>query len=90
MGRDKLGRPRTRRPGGQSTGVRPPHLLSRRECLQRRYGHAVSLDNYRLSPDHVAELLGQAGLVVQTRVLREPLYAFEKSQQAFLLAHKTL
>ena len=54
------------------------------------YGHAVSLDNYRLSPDHVAELLGQAGLVVHTRVLREPLYAFEKSQQAFLLAQKTL
>lgn len=57
---------------------------------QEAYGHAVSLDNYRLSPDHVAELLGAAGLVVHTRVLREPLYTFEKSQQAFLLAQKSL
>ena len=52
------------------------------------YGRAVSLDNYRLSPDHVAESLGKAGLVVHTRVLREPLYAFEQTRQACLLAHK--
>ncbi len=52
------------------------------------YGHPVSLDNYRLSPGHVAELLGQAGLVVDTRVLREPSFAFERTQQAYLLAHK--
>lgn len=57
---------------------------------EEAYGHQVPLDNYRLSPDHVAELLGQAGFVVHTRMLREPFYAFEKTRQAFLLAHKTL
>lgn len=54
------------------------------------YGHAVSRDNYRLSLDHVADLLGQAGLVVHTRVLREPLFAFEKCRQGCLLANNTL
>ena len=52
------------------------------------YGRAVSLDNYRLSPHHVAELLTQAGLVVHTRMLREPMHVFEKCRQAYLLAHK--
>ena len=60
------------------------------EHVQRdeAYGHPVSLDSYRLSPDHVAELLTHAGLVVHTRMVREPLRAFEKNQQAFLLAQK--
>jgi SAM-dependent methyltransferase len=52
------------------------------------YGHPVTLDSYRLSPDHVAEMLMRAGLLVHTRMVREPLYAFEKTQQAYLLAHK--
>jgi hypothetical protein len=56
--------------------------------LQQAYGHAVSLDAYRLSPDRVADLLGRAGLVVHARVIREPDDA-EKVQQAYLLARKS-
>ncbi|MGH3333727.1 MAG: class I SAM-dependent DNA methyltransferase [Nocardioidaceae bacterium] len=53
------------------------------------YGHAVSLDAYRLSPVHVAELLSRTGLDVHTRVLRDPDGSgFEKTQQAYLLARK--
>jgi len=55
--------------------------------LEQAYGHAVSLDAYRLSPDRVAKLLSQAGLVVHTRLLREPDES-EKVQQAYLLARK--
>jgi hypothetical protein len=52
------------------------------------HGHAVSLDLYRRSPDLVAQLLSQAGLVVDAR-LREPEpEGFEKSQQAYLMARK--
>lgn len=52
------------------------------------YGHAVSLDSYRLSPDRVAELLNETGLVVHTRALREPAGEFEKTPQAYFLAHR--
>jgi SAM-dependent methyltransferase len=55
---------------------------------EQAYGHAVSLDAYRLPPDRVTELLGQAGLVVHARVLREPDEP-EKLQQAYLLARKS-
>jgi SAM-dependent methyltransferase len=60
------------------------------EHLQRdeAYGRVVSLDNYRLSLRHVADLLGMAGLGVHTRMLREPTFGFEKTQQAYLLARK--
>jgi SAM-dependent methyltransferase len=54
-------------------------------------GHAVSLDARHRPPDAVAAALGQAGLMVQARVLREPDQdgAFpEKTQQAFVLARK--
>jgi SAM-dependent methyltransferase len=59
------------------------------ECVHHKqaYGHAVSLDAYRLSPDHVAELLRQAGLAVHARLVREPDEP-EKLQQAYLLARK--
>jgi SAM-dependent methyltransferase len=53
------------------------------------YGHPVALVNYLHSPDHVEELLGQAGLAVETRVLREPDDSgFESVRQAYLLARK--
>jgi SAM-dependent methyltransferase len=55
---------------------------------QEAYGSAVSLDSYRLSPGHVEELLTRAGLVVHTRMLRDPLHDFERTQQAFLIAQK--
>jgi SAM-dependent methyltransferase len=55
--------------------------------LEQAYGHAVSLDVYRLPPDHVAELLSQAGLVETARLVREPDET-EKTRQGFLLARK--
>lgn len=55
--------------------------------LEQAYGHRVSLDAYRLPPGRVAGLLGQAGLAVHARLLREP-DGPEKTQQAYLLARK--
>ena len=40
--------------------------------LTEALGHAISLDFHRRQPDRVAGLLGQAGLVVRARLLREP------------------
>ena len=57
--------------------------------LEQAYGHAVSLDAYRLSPDVVSELLSQFGLVVNARLLREP-DKNETIQQAYLLARKSV
>jgi len=53
--------------------------------IEQAYGRTVSLDAYRLSPDGIAELLHQAGLIVTARVVRQP-EAREKVQQARLLA----
>ncbi|GAA4913019.1 class I SAM-dependent methyltransferase [Streptomyces coeruleoprunus] len=58
--------------------------------LDRAYGHELSLDVYWLPPDRIAGLMGEAGLVLDARVIREP-YESEKptqGQQGFLLAHK--
>lgn len=76
---------RTLAPGG--------HLLlafqvgDERNRLEQAYGHTVSLDAYRLPPDHIAELLGQAGFIEAARMVREP-GEMEKRPQAFLLARK--
>ena len=53
--------------------------------LEQAYGHAVSLDVYRLSPDVVSKRLTEAGLVSCAQLLREPDET-EKTRQAFLLA----
>jgi SAM-dependent methyltransferase len=55
--------------------------------LDQAYGHAVSLDAYRLSPETVCERLDRCGLDVRARVLREPDEP-EKVRQAYLLARK--
>jgi SAM-dependent methyltransferase len=55
--------------------------------IEQGYGHAVSLDAYRLDPDDVTELLASAGLLVQARLVRQP-DASEKVAQAYLLAQK--
>jgi SAM-dependent methyltransferase len=76
-------------PGGHvllafQAGDEPLHLT-------QALGHAISLDFHRRQPDRVAGLLGQAGLVVRARLLREPDddgdFA-ERTQQTFLLARK--
>lgn len=56
--------------------------------LEQAYGHAISLDAYRLSPDQVADLLRQAGLVVDAQLVREPRGEHEKTRQAYLMASK--
>jgi SAM-dependent methyltransferase len=76
-------------PGGHvllafQVGDEPLHLT---EAL----GHAISLEFHRRQPDQVADLLGQAGLVVRARLLREPddEGGFpERTPQAFLMARK--
>jgi len=55
--------------------------------LEHAYGHEVSLDVYRLSPDRVSELLRDSGLVVRTRLEREP-DAPERLPQAYLIARR--
>jgi SAM-dependent methyltransferase len=69
---------------GFQAGDRSLHLT---EAL----GRPVCLDFRRRQPDRVAELLGQAGLVVRARLVREPDDDGdfpEREQQAFLLARK--
>lgn len=56
--------------------------------LTQALGHAVSLDFHRRQPGGVAELLGQAGLVMRAQMLREPEEGVEKTAQAYLLARK--
>jgi SAM-dependent methyltransferase len=77
---------RVLRPGGQL-------LLAfqvggdERVHLERAYGHELSLDVYRLSPDRVAEQLAAAGLTVTARLLREPSDQ-EKTPQAYVFAQR--
>jgi SAM-dependent methyltransferase len=49
---------------------------------------AVARQAHRLSPDHVADLLSQAGLVVDARLLREPAGPHEKVRQAYIMVRK--
>jgi SAM-dependent methyltransferase len=54
---------------------------------ERSYGHPVSYDAYLLAPDHIAELLRGAGMVVTARLIQEPDERL-KRPQACLLARK--
>jgi ubiquinone/menaquinone biosynthesis C-methylase UbiE len=60
------------------------------ECvhLEQAYGHALSLDAYRLPSDRIADLLGQAGFVMHAQLLREPSDP-ERNQQAYVLVRKS-
>ena len=71
---------------GFQAGDEPVHMT---EAL----GHPISLDFHLRQPDRMAVLLGQAGLAVCARMLREPddVAAFpERHQQAFVIARKRL
>ena len=60
-----------------------------RRRVTNGYGHDVAFDAYRLQPDFVAELCVAAGLVVEARLVREPMPSLpEKTPQAYLLARK--
>ncbi|MBV1957261.1 class I SAM-dependent methyltransferase [Streptomyces albidoflavus] len=58
--------------------------------LEHAYGHELSLDVYWVSPDRIAELLSQTGLVVDARLIREPNEQEKprQGQQAYLVARK--
>jgi ubiquinone/menaquinone biosynthesis C-methylase UbiE len=58
--------------------------------LDQAYGHELSLDVYWLPSDDVAELLRQAGLVMDARLIREPDETERPRQgrQAFFLARR--
>lgn len=57
--------------------------------LTQWFGHEISLDLTRPSPERAADLLGRAGLVVQARLLREPADdGLEKVPRIGLLARK--
>ena len=56
--------------------------------LEQAYGHEISLDAYRLPPDHVAGLVSAAGFTVEARLVRAPT-GVEKTPQAYLLAHRS-
>ncbi|MFI9269544.1 class I SAM-dependent methyltransferase [Kitasatospora sp. NPDC052896] len=61
-----------------------------RRHLEQAYGHELSLDVYWMPPDHVAELLDEAGLVVDARLIREPDESERprQGQQAYFLARR--
>ncbi|MFI6053939.1 class I SAM-dependent DNA methyltransferase [Streptomyces violascens] len=65
---------------GFQVGEEPLHLAN-------PFGHQVALDFNRLSPDHIATLLKEAGFTVTTRARREPEGA-EAVPQAYLFARK--
>jgi SAM-dependent methyltransferase len=55
--------------------------------IEHGYGHDVSLDAYRLAPERVEGLIDRAGLVVDARLLREPVDR-ERTRQAYVMSHK--
>ncbi|QMU73099.1 class I SAM-dependent methyltransferase [Streptacidiphilus sp. P02-A3a] len=55
--------------------------------LTSGYGHELALDVYWTPPERVEQLLSEAGLVVEARLLREPDQR-EAGPQAYLLAYK--
>lgn len=55
--------------------------------LDHTYGHDLSLDVYRLSPERVAADLAAAGLAVTARLVRAPIDP-EPQHQAYLVARK--
>ena len=58
-----------------------------RRHLEHAYGHAISLDAYRLPPDRITDLLTRAGFDVRAQLVREPEEP-ETVRQAYLLARK--
>jgi SAM-dependent methyltransferase len=77
---------RALRPGGrlllafQAGDHRPKHL-------ERGYGHEIDLDAYRLDPDTIAGLLGEAGFAAGTATIRQARGG-ESTPQAYLQVTK--
>lgn len=60
--------------------------------LDHAYGHELSLDVYWMRPDQVADLMSEAGLVMDAQMIREPDESEKPRQgkQAFFLAQKPM
>ncbi|MDH6114711.1 SAM-dependent methyltransferase [Kitasatospora sp. MAP12-15] len=76
---------RTLAPGGHL--LLGTHVGDELRQLRHAYGHPVSLESHLLPPDRVAELLGAAGLVVTSRLLKEPT-GTQTRQHVSFLAHR--
>lgn len=76
---------RVLRPGGQL--LLAFQVGDERRHLEQAYGHAVSLDAYRLLPERVEQQLADAGLDVHARLVRGPERE-ETVPQAYLLARR--
>ncbi|WP_409464609.1 class I SAM-dependent DNA methyltransferase [Amycolatopsis sp. GA6-003] len=61
---------------------------NQRRRIENAYGHDIAADAYRLDPDFVAQLLTDAGFVVDARLVREPGPSYEATRQAYLMARK--
>nr|WP_106964887.1 class I SAM-dependent methyltransferase [Amycolatopsis orientalis] len=59
-----------------------------RRRIENAYGHDIAADAYRLDPDFVAQVLADAGFVVDARLVREPGPSYEATRQAYLTARK--
>ncbi|MBN6033990.1 class I SAM-dependent methyltransferase [Amycolatopsis sp. 195334CR] len=59
-----------------------------RRHITHAYGHDVSIEAFRLRPEHVTEWLTDAGLVLEAQLVRQPQPPHEKTPQAYLLAKK--
>ena len=55
--------------------------------VRQGYGHSIGLDAWRRQPAQLERILGEAGLAVHTRVVREPVGP-EKTQRAYLVARR--
>jgi SAM-dependent methyltransferase len=63
------------------------HVGDERRPMVTAYGHAVSMNSYRLLPDRITELAEQAGLVPVARLVRGPQRQ-EKAPQACVLVRR--
>ncbi|MFD2472329.1 class I SAM-dependent DNA methyltransferase [Amycolatopsis silviterrae] len=61
---------------------------NQRKRIENAYGHDIGADAYRLDPDFVAQLLTDAGFVVEARLVRAPEPPFDSTDQAYLMARK--
>ncbi|MFI7703992.1 class I SAM-dependent methyltransferase [Nonomuraea sp. NPDC049480] len=61
-----------------------------RRHLNKGYGHELSLDVYWMPPEHIAELVSKAGLVLEAQLIRAPDESEKprSGRQAFFLARK--
>ncbi|GAB3568098.1 class I SAM-dependent methyltransferase [Amycolatopsis endophytica] len=59
-----------------------------RKRLEQAYGHTVSYDAYRLPPDRIAQMMADAGFSATSRMIREPVFEYESTPQAYLLGRR--